>query len=103
MQGAYVSRCWGLTSHYGTGIISSVSHDINATDLKAGDAINGTIGNAAHIVLFNSNMSAGAMNLYECTTGNWDRVANTSRPFSDFNWYRCIRYDNIVENEDWYG
>jgi len=90
----FVSRCWNLSSHYGTGQLPEVSNNIAMDKLQKGDAL---LMNT-HVILFDSKNSNGDFVLYEATTYNsYDRVSHTIRTVSYLkaNGYKAIRFKNV--------
>lgn len=91
----FVSRCWGLTSKYGTSKISKVSSKIDISNIKKGDALNNS---GSHIVLFEKFDANGNYVLYESTMLNeYDKVSHTVRSSSSISSYIHIKYDNITD------
>lgn len=89
----YVSRCWGLTTHHGTGQFANISTAIDISNILEGDALNN---HPSHIVLFEEFDSSGNFILYESTKLNsYDRVSHTIRSASSMSNYTPIRYNNV--------
>lgn len=90
----FVSRCWNLSSHYGTGQLPEVSNNIAMDKLQKGDALLMD----KHVILFDSKNSNGDFVLYEATTYNsYDRVSHTIRTVSYLKGkgYKAIRFKNV--------
>ena len=92
----YVSRCWGLSTHYATSAFNLISTALqNPSLLQPGDALNRP---NVHIVLFYDTDSSGNYLLYESTKYNsYDRVAYTMRTASSMSLYTPIRYNKITD------
>ncbi|WP_370814000.1 hypothetical protein [Butyricicoccus pullicaecorum] len=89
----YVTKCWGLSGHKGTGELGDYATEITISNLQKGDILNWA---GHHVVLFESKKNSSTLNLYECTTSNsYDRVSHTTRTLSNLEDYVPLRYNNV--------
>jgi len=93
----FVSRCWGLTTHYTTRDLPSISTPISRNELKRGDILNGP---GVHVVLFYSFDNDGVPIFYE-SAGLWPYKVwrNSTGGWSYINRYcpDARRYDNVLD------
>lgn len=89
----YVTKCWGMSGHKGTGELGDYATEITIKNLKKGDILNWA---GHHVVLFEDFKDSDTLKLYECTTSNsYDRVSHTTRSLSNLDDYVPLRYDNV--------
>lgn len=94
---AFVSRAWGLATHYTTDTIQAVSHPINRADLQPGDALNlptwADPRRTGHIRLFGGWADAAKQSFvsYEST----DPLGSVRRVVAWDDRYMPIRYNQV--------
>ena len=93
----FVTRALGRTDKkYGTSSWPSITKQLNSTnDLLRGDILNKAY---KHVRLFAS-FASGGCNVYEATTGSYDRVIYRYLSWSSFSGYIPLRYLNISDND----
>lgn len=90
----YLSEVWG-SGHYGTSTFSSVTHEIDWSDLAPADAINDA---GSHIVLFTHLSEGGWPVFYEAAGGASKVRMNSSGGWTYVDGYQPIRFDDIEES-----
>jgi len=89
----FVSKVWD-EGHYTTSTMSSVSYNINQSDLLRADACNAP---SSHIVLFTHETDSGGPVFYEASGGACKvRLYVPTSGWSYLSGYDPIRYDNIT-------
>lgn len=93
----FVTRALGRTDKkYGTSSWPSITKQLNSTnDLLKGDILNKAY---SHVRLFAS-FANGGCNVYESTTGSYDRVIYRYLAWSSFSGYVPLRYLYISDND----
>ncbi len=90
----FLSKTWE-TGHYSTSTFSSVTSNIDASDLLRGDAINDA---GSHVVLYTHETNAGQPIFYEATSGSANKVRlNANGGWAYVNGYQPIRYDEMQD------
>lgn len=89
----FVSQVWE-TGHYSTSTFYEVTHDINASEVRAGDAYNDA---GSHITLFAYETHAGTPVFYEASGSASQVRVNSASGWSYLSGYAPIRFDEIED------
>lgn len=89
----FVSRCWGLPTHHGTGQLPLVSTPIAATAARPGDALNNA---CCHVMLVDDYYHNGYMTLIQAYTHSAPVTRSQVSPVNRSG-YTTIRRHNIVQ------
>ncbi len=93
----FTTRSWGRTDKkYGTSTLPQIAKQFDSTDnLLKGDILNKA---GSHVRLFAS-FANGGCNVYESTTGSYDRVIYRYLSWSSFSGYVPFRYLHISDDD----